>query len=76
MKQSSRWEDKNSSTSKDPYFTFMHKGLGHFNTLARLADRAKVLVSQTSTCSNGINTQNHTKPMAVRCSCAPDDGCK
>jgi hypothetical protein len=38
---------------------------------------AKVLkCPKSSTCFNGINTPNHIKPMAVRCSCAPDDGCK
>jgi hypothetical protein len=48
------------------------------NTLAlSVTDHAKVLkCPKTSTCSNGINTLNHTKPMAVHCSCAPDDGCK
>jgi hypothetical protein len=36
----------------------------------------RVRVSQTSTYSNGITHQNHTQTMAVRGSCAPDDGCK
>jgi hypothetical protein len=45
--------------------------------LQSVSDRAKVLkCPKTSTCSNGLNTSNHTKPMAVRYSCAPDDGCK
>jgi hypothetical protein len=42
-----------------------------------VTDRAKVLkCPKTSTCSNWTNTPNHTNPMAVRCSCVPDDGCK
>jgi hypothetical protein len=42
-----------------------------------VTDRAKVLkCPKTNTCSNGINIPNHTKPMAVCYSCAPDDRCK
>jgi hypothetical protein len=56
------------------YFFLNNLALHVSGAISSVTDRAKAVPNQYLLQYN--NTPNHKKPMAVSCSCAPDDGCK